>query len=358
METVQSAEGKRRGCPFINTSKEYVPPYACMMLVAPPDKRPNINASDANFIRRKAYGSKFFGYSINNEYGVYTDKCDRWAMIQQDSHRFVFNGDVTVPPGGAGYCTFGEYPARADVKVGMAPLVSSEFHTNYFAAVEDSWVLHSSSGQGAFRFMGSVQERTQGVWVVPNAINNRTYSISGTFSATGAEVAAWTMNGVYSSSVTYDYADDYLYRMVFGIPPGTSPWTQPITCKLPGVYSLTYQGVAVVNNPADEDWLLLYEVDVENTVPDQYKMEAFASGAIQKVSNGYSTYWPDRYFRGQMVLQVTDRPVDLRLRQTLSDKINVSGHWQLVYDTRRQDIMTKWYGYPYEHPYSFLGWFA
>lgn len=86
----------------------------------------------------------------------------------------------------------------------LAPLRTSELHTNYFAAVEDSWVLHSSSGQGVFRFMGSVQERTLGIWVVPNAINNRTYSISGTFAATGGEVAAWTMNGVYSRRVTND----------------------------------------------------------------------------------------------------------------------------------------------------------
>lgn len=118
-------------------------------------------------------------------------------------------------------------------------------------------------------------------------------------------------------------------------------------CLLPGVYSMTYQGIASVSNPADTDYILLYEVDIENTVEDQYKMEAFASGAIQKVSNGYSSYWPDRYFPGQLVLQVTDRPVDLQLRQSLSDKINVCGHWQLVYDTRLQDFMTKWYAYPH-----------
>jgi hypothetical protein len=346
METVKSAEGKRRGCPFINTSKEYVPPYACMMLVAPPDKRPNINASDANFIRRKAYGSKFFGYSINNEYGVYIDKCDRWGMIQQDAHRFVFNADTTVPPGGTGYCTFGEYPARAELRPGMLPVAASDFHFNYYAAVENSWELQASTSQGAFRFFGKIQERSLGIWVVPNMIENSFYAIAGMFSASGAEVASWSLSGSYSSSIRTELADDYLYRQIFGLP-ATLPTTQPITCLLPGVYVMVYEGIASALNPAEEDISLPFEVIVDNSLDEQHKQEGFASGVLTKVSNGYSSYWPDKSFRGQLTFEVTDKPVDIQLRQTLSDKVLVSGQWRLYYDIRRADLFTLWYGIPY-----------
>lgn len=350
METVQSPEGKRRGCPFINVSKEHVPPYGVMMLVAPPDKRPPMSPSSASYIRHKALGTKFFGYSINNEYGVYTDKCDRWAMIQQDPHRFVFNGDVTVPPGGSGYCTFGEYPARATLQPGMLPIATNDFHFNYYAAIENSWNLHSSSRQGAFRFFGKIQERSLGIWVVPNILENRTYNIAGTFSANGAVTAAWDLLGIYddSAGTGQTIADDWLFRQIYQIPPKPRPTTKPITCLMPGVYFLEYEGIASAWNPADEDTSLPYEVVVDNDAATADQLAAFASGVLTKTSNGYSASWPNQKFVGRLVFRA-EEPVTVSIRQSLSNKVAISGAWRLIYDIRREDIFDQWYGYGYQN---------
>jgi hypothetical protein len=324
-DTIGSAEGKRRGCAFINLSNEFVPPFGCMMLVGPEDKRNDYPPRDAAYILNKATGAKFFGFEFDNEYGVYTDKCDQWAMILQDPNRFVFNGDTTVPPGGTGYCSFGEYPARANQPKGLSAISSTDYWYGLnFAAVENSWSLERSGPEGAFKFFGKVQEVPQLIWIVPNQSLSSVYSIAGTF----------TSQGIASASllVTYSSAGTFLGTKVFVYPQTGLSFTEPITLKMPGIYVLQYKGTANALNPDPADTTIAYELSVAHNAEAGAFEEDKASGVLKKVSDGYSSFWPSQSFEGGMRIAVRSSPVTVQIKQTLTAKVETEGQWRIVYD--------------------------
>ena len=322
---IGSAEGKRRGCAFQNLSNEFVPPFGCMMLVAPADKRNGYRPSDASSILNKATGAKFFGFEVDNEYGVYTDKCDRWAMIMQDPHRFVFNGDTSVPPGGIGYCSFGEYPARALQPRGITAISSaSQWDGFFFAAVEDSWNLEPSGPEGAFKFLGNFSDLATMIWVVPNQSLSSIYSIAGRFTTQGVETA-WLL-------VTYDSAGRFLSTKVFLYPQGGFPFTDPVTLNMPGVYVVQYKGTANAVNPDPADTTIAYELSVTHNAEAGAFGEDKASGVLKKVSDGYSSFWPSQSFEGGIRIAVRSSPVTVQLKQSLTAKVETEGEWRIVYD--------------------------
>ncbi len=327
-DTIGSAEGKRRGCAFINLSKEFVPPYACMMVVAPPDKR--LSGADAQrSINWKATGVRGFGFEVDNEYGVYIDKCDDWAMLMQDPNRFVFNTDVTVPPGGTGYCSFGEYPVRASLKPGMIPYTTNEWDSCYYAAIEDEWHVQAVDHVGAFKFFGKVQAQSLMVLLAENKSLPLTYMIGGEFTTSGTAEATMRVN-----ETTYRDATELFYERLFEHPGVGVEFSSPITLRMPGVYEFRYSGTASVVDPDPSDTTIAYELSVENNAALDLAYEEKASGVITRQSNGYSTYWLDQRFAGGYRVLVNSSPVQIRLKQTLSDKITTEGVWILMYDKR------------------------
>lgn len=320
-ESVTSPEGKRRGCPFINLSKEYVPPYACMMTVAPPERR-SLNDTIAS----KATGVKYFGYSINNEYGVYIDKCDFWGMLMQDASRFVFNGDVTVPPGGSGYCSFGEYPVRTELTPKMAPYNVDIWDGNYFAAVENSWRVYAvASRQAAFRYYGKTRERSLMLWLAPNYNVPRYFGIGGAFQSSGIAVAEL-------KELTQLYLTDYFTQYFFSLPDSTDWFSTPITLKAPGVYIFEYEGFANALNPAEDDTAIAFQLELSDDTGSANLEESKGGGVLYKMSNGYSGFWPSQSFRGYAVVRVESKPVKIQLRQTMTEKVTTEGRWRCTYD--------------------------
>ena len=327
-DTIGSAEGKRRGCPFINLSKEFVPPYACMMIVAPPDKRWS-GAEAQQSINWKASGVRGFGFEVDNEYGVYIDKCDQWAMLMQDPNRFVFNTDVTVPPGGTGYCSFGEYPVRASLKPGMIPYTTNEWDSCYYAAIEDEWHVQAVDNLGAFKFFGKVQAQSLLVWLAENQSLPSMYQIGGEFTTSGTDAAVMRV-----SETAFRDATDLFYQKLFEHPGTGVDFSTPITLRMPGIYYFQYGGTASVVNPDPEDTTIPYELSVESTSGSDLDNQSRASGVITRQSNGYTTYWLDQEFSGVYQVLVKSNPVRIRLSQTLSTKIDTEGEWVLGYDKR------------------------
>jgi hypothetical protein len=327
-DTIGSAEGKRRGCAFKNLSNEFVPPYACMMLVAPPDKR--AKGSDAQQdINWKATGVRGFGFEVDNEYGVYIDKCDEWAMLMQDPNRFVFNTDTTVPPGGTGYCSFGEYPVRASLKPGMIPYTTNEWDSCYYAAIEDEWHVQAVDHVGAFKFFGKVQAQSLMVVLAENKSLPLTYMIGGNFTTSGTDEATMRVN-----ETSYRDGTELFYERLFQHPGLGVDFSTPITLRMPGVYEFRYSGTASVVDPDPSDTTIPYELSVENNADLDFGYEEKASGVITRQSNGYTTYWLDQIFSGGYRVLVKNKPVQIRLKQTLSEKIATEGVWVLAYDKR------------------------
>jgi hypothetical protein len=325
-DTIGSAEGKRRGCAFRNLSNEFIPPYACMMMVAPPDKR----KPPANRIDYKATGVRGFGFTIDNEYGIYVDKCDLWGMIMQDPSRFVFNTDVTVPPGGTGYCSFGEYPVRTELIPGMTPYSANLWDACYYGAVANSWQVHATKAENAaFKFFGKVQDRSLMILLAPNYRVPYLYSIGGNFESSGIEVATLTELTQFQAGGL-----DLFLTQFYDFPLDNAAFTTPITLKCPGVYVFQYRGTASALDPDVSDTAIPYELSIVHDTAVANVDENKGDGVLYKMSNGYSTYWPSQAFEGWCVVRVDSTPVKIQLKQTLTAKVETSGQWRCSYDKR------------------------
>lgn len=353
-ETIGNAEGKRRGCAFRNLSNDFVPPFACMMLVAPPDKRANVGASSAANIFNKATGLKAFGFEVDNEFGVYIDKCDLWGQLMQDPHRFVFNSDVTVPPGGVGYCSFGEYPVRALLSPsGLGTLRTNLWDSEFYTPVQDSWAMYGSTRIGAFKFFGKLQSRTRISWVVPNLNVFTFYSVYGQFKNTGIEIVPWTVEG---DTTGVGEAHNFMRGEMYDHP-GISmitPFRTPITLKIPGVYVLQYKGIANAYNPDPADTTIPYEYEIETNATKYSQLKG--GGVLKKASDGYSSYWPNQAFEGSMQVVVEDTPVTVQLKQTLTEKVTSEGHWRIVWDKNKTAGEVNWFEATVNFAYPWWVW--
>lgn len=323
-----SAESRRRGCPFINLSKEDVPPYACMMLVAPPDKRTKGNDA-VNSLQWKSTGLRGFGFEVDNEYGVYIDKCDTLGMLLQDPYRFVFNTDITVPPGGTGYCSFGEFPARASLD--REDLQFSNYWDGaFYGPIENEWHVQPLLTTGAYKFFGKSQANTRMVMIIPNLSLSKFYGIEGTYTCTGTSNAVLdpgdrqTLLGVNGS---------IFFSRLFGYPSNSGTFSTPITLKAPGVYVFAYNGRVDALNPDPSDTTIPYRFEVADDIALAVSStQKRGEGVLTRVSSGYSTYWPSHSFTGYCRVLVGDNPVELQLKQVLSEKVEAQGEWWLSYD--------------------------
>ena len=329
-----SAESRRRGCPFINLSKEDVPPYACMMMVAPPDKRTKGNDA-VNSLQWKSSGVRGFGFEVDNEYGVYIDKCNTLGMLMQDPYRFVFNTDVTVPPGGTGYCSFGEFPVRANLKQGMVPYSTNYWDSCFYGPIENEWHVQALNTVGAYKFYGKVQARSLMVWLVPNITLARNYNIRGSFECSGINNASLS---VLDDSSSRGVEDSIFFERLFGYPSGALSFSTPMTLKAPGVYAFYYRGTANVLNPDPSDTTIPFRFETYDGTTALSTSEKRGEGILNRVSNGYSTYWPSADFSGVIRVLVGDNPVELQLKQVLSEKVEAEGEWWAMYDREASSV--------------------
>lgn len=320
-ESTTSAESRRRVFSFINTSSEWIPPFAVMMLVSDPEKRskqPSKSLHEGLYHDDK-HKASLFGTTVENDYVAFVDKCDLVGEIMQDSARFAFNTELSVPPGGRGCGSFGEFPVRAAQSAG-----SGFFHNTYFAVQRDNWYLQHSGSFGAFRFMG-VLDKENLVWVCPNLTQDYHVGARGTFATEGVETV--DLDTTASSLNLWPSLEGQFFEV-----------DPTITVKTPGAYALRYGGTASAIDPGVSDTILPFAVEAEfqykgkPLVIQPYNIDSLvAAGNLIKVPSGYEGYWPTQKFEGFCVFRVDDVPVQIRLKQTDSEKVRTTGEWALTF---------------------------